>query len=183
MPKAPLGSSARTRRTELSSSAISVGAVSFNIIDLGSRLRFARSGLLFASILECSDHVERTLGPSVAFARKYRAATLDGLLDGDGLSRDSCELLSHQKRLREKPFEAAGARHDAPVFRAQLLYAQQRDDFLEFLVTRDCAAHFLGDRIMFFADDARIEQGRIRLQRIDGGIESLRRHVARQDDR
>jgi hypothetical protein len=69
----------------------------------------------------------------------------DGLLDSYGFPRNSSELLGHEKRLREKTLEAAGARHDAPVFRAQLLYAEQRDDFLEFHVARNRSAHFLGD--------------------------------------
>jgi hypothetical protein len=49
----------------------------------------------------------------VAFTCKYRAATLDGVCDSDGFSRNPRELLSHEKRLREKTLQLASTRHGA----------------------------------------------------------------------
>lgn len=91
---------------------------------------------------------------------KYRAAALDGVCDSDGFSRNPPELLSHEKRLREKTLQLASTRHGAPIPRTQLFDAEQRDDFLEFFVACNRSAHFFGDGIVLFANDERIQQHR-----------------------
>ena len=47
---------------------------------------------------------------------------------------DSAELLGGEKRLRQKPFQPAGACDDLAVFRGKLFQPEHGDDILEFLI-------------------------------------------------
>ena len=74
----------------------------------------------------------------------------------------------------------ARARHGGFVFVGKFVDAQNRDDVLQVLVALQNLLHLLRDVVVFFADDARIQNARRGRQRIDGGINAQLRNRARQ---
>lgn len=79
--------------------------------------------------------------------------------------------------------QETGALDRGAIGGAQLLDAEQRDDFLQLAIVRDRLADILGDPVMRLADPPRVEETGGRGERVDGRIHAFARHVARQNDR
>ena len=63
--------------------------------------------------------------------------------------------------------------HDLLVFFAQLVDAEDGDDVLQFAVALQDLLHPAGDVVVLLADVLRVEDSRVRRQRIDGRVDAL----------
>jgi hypothetical protein len=61
------------------------------------------------------------------------------------------------------------AADDQLVLFRELVHAQDGDDVLQRLVALQCRLHLTRDAVVLFADDARIENARGRVERITAG--------------
>src|SRR6516164_10077585 len=77
----------------------------------------------------------------------------------------------------------SSALHGSAVGCAQLLYAEQSDDFLQLTVMSYGFTDILSGAVVLPADNPWIQQARCRRERVHGGIHALACHTARQDDR
>src|SRR5947209_8170740 len=123
--------------------------------------------VLLEHLLDRSLQQERLLRNVVVLPFDDLAEAADGLGDLDVLPRDAGELLGDVERLREEALHLAGAVDDDAVFFRQLVDAENGDDVLEVLVLLQDRLDRTRGVVVLVAHDARIENARGRLQRID----------------
>src|SRR5262249_2639395 len=107
----------------------------------------------------------------------------DGVLALHVLAVHARELLRDEERLRRERLEATRAADDDLVLFAELVLAEDRDDVLEVLVALQDLLDALRGVVLLLAADQRVEDPRRRVERVDRGVETLRRDAAVEDRR
>src|ERR1039458_2552699 len=97
--------------------------------------------------------------------------------------RSTAWNLGDVEGLREEALDPPRARHDDLVVLGQLVDPEDRDDVLEVLVLLEDLLHGAGDVVMLLADDQRGEDLGRRGKRVDRGINTDLRDLAREDGR
>src|SRR5689334_2661557 len=140
-------------------------------------------GGAFNDFLDRPGHVEVVLPDVVVRPLDDPLEAADRILELDVLSRNAGKLFRHEEGLREEFLDFAGARDAQLVGVGELIHAENVDDVLEILVRLQDFLHPLRNIVMLVADDARLEDARSRIKRIDRGIDAEFRNLAAQNGR
>ncbi|AFJ34310.1 cellobiose phosphorylase [Mycobacterium sp. H4Y] len=116
----------------------------------------------------------------VELALGHAVERLDGLLQRNRRTRLTGELLGRHHVLRQEPLDAPRPLHQLLVLFGQLVDTEDRDDVLKVLVPLQDSDDFLGHAVVLVTDDARVEDGRARGQRVHRGEDALGEHRTRQ---
>src|SRR5690349_10869576 len=92
------------------------------------------------------------------------AEASNGVFEFYVLAGAARKLLRDVERLREESLNLSRARHNQLIVIRQLVDTENRDDVLKVLVALENSLYFLSSAVVIFADDARIENARRRLQ-------------------
>jgi hypothetical protein len=112
--------------------------------------------LSLGGLFNISNIHEGLLGQVVPFAFADLATTVDGLGGCDVFSVQAGELFGDGKGLREEAFESPSACNDGLVGGAEFVNAEDGNDVLEVVVSLEVFQDFLGDVVVFLADDVRV---------------------------
>src|SRR5690606_25838142 len=129
---------------------------------------------------DAADVEEGLLGDVVELALHDRVERLDRLLDRNRRTLDTRELLRHVGVLREELLDAARAGDDDLVLFGELVDTEDRDDLLQFLVLLEDLLHGGGHAVVVLTDVARVEDAARRGERVDRGVQALRRDLTRE---
>mmetsp|Transcript_38402 Transcript_38402/g.120959 ORF Transcript_38402/g.120959 Transcript_38402/m.120959 type:complete len:569 (+) Transcript_38402:1788-3494(+) len=138
-----------------------------------------RLGLL-NRLLHRANHVEGLLGQVVVLAGEQAREALDRLRERAELARLAGEDLGDVEGLREEALDLARARHNHLVVLGELVHAEDGDDVLQRLVVLQHLLHAARNLVVLVADDARVEDARGRVERVDGGVDALLGDAARE---
>src|SRR5690606_23910996 len=123
-------------------------------------------------LVDAALHVEGLLREVVERAAEDLLERADRVLEGHVLALKAGELLRDEERLREELLDLARAVDDLAVFLAQLVHAEDGDDVLQVLVLLERLLDLARDLVVALTDDARVEEGRGRVERVDGGVDA-----------
>src|ERR1019366_615877 len=144
-------------------------------LDLVSHGRLVLAHELLALLLglgDVADHVERLLGELVELALDDLFEAVDRLLEWDVLAVGASEPGGHEERLRQEALDLPRAGDHELVLFAQLVHAENGDDVLQVLVLLEDRLDLTGDVVVTLPHDGGVEQGRGRVERIDGRVDA-----------
>src|SRR5215203_1327750 len=150
--------------------AVAVRAVLVRVLGLVVLVRAAR---VLDDLVDRALHVEGALGDVVVLALDDLLEGAHGVLDGYVLALRAGELLGHEERLGEEALHLARALDELAVVVGELVDAEDRDDVLQLLVTLQRLLDLHGDVVVLLADDVWLEDGRGRVERVDGRVDAL----------
>mmetsp|Transcript_2504 Transcript_2504/g.7899 ORF Transcript_2504/g.7899 Transcript_2504/m.7899 type:complete len:228 (+) Transcript_2504:208-891(+) len=138
---------------------------------------------LLGRLLDRADHVERHLRQVVVLALEQALEAAERVGEGDKLARRAREDLGDVERLREEALDLARARHRHLVVLGQLIHAKDGDDVLQRLVVLQDLLHAARRVVVLLPDDARVEDARRRVERVDSRVDAELGDAAREDRR
>src|SRR5829696_1818499 len=124
-------------------------------------------------LLDAALEQELALGDVVVLAVEDLAEPADRLGDRDVLARGAGEGLGHEERLRQEALDAPGPVDGELVVVGELVDAEDGDDVLQLLVALQHLLDLVGHGEVVLPDDLRLEDGRGRVERIDGRVDPL----------